>query len=47
MGTSQVAQLVKNLLEMQEVQETWVWSLGWDDPLEEGMQPTYTLYINI
>ena len=37
MGTSQVAQLVKNLLEMQEVQETWVWSLGWDDPLEEGM----------
>ena len=18
-------------------QETWVWSLGWDDPLEEGM----------
>ena len=20
---------------MQEVQETWVWSLGWEDPLEE------------
>ena len=37
MEASQVAQLVKNLLEMQEVQETWVWSLGWDDPLEEGL----------
>ena len=22
---------------MQEMQETWVWSLGWEDPLEEGM----------
>ena len=29
-----VAQLVKNLPAMQE---TWVQSLGWDDPLEEGM----------
>ena len=19
------------------MQETWVWSLGWEDPLEEGM----------
>ena len=31
---SLVAQMVKNLLEMWE---TWVWSLGWEDPLEEGM----------
>jgi len=28
------AQLVKNLPAMQE---TWVRSLGWEDPLEEGM----------
>ena len=31
---SLVAQTVKNLLTMQE---TWVRSLGWEDPLEEGM----------
>ena len=31
---SLVAQLVKNLPAMQE---TWVRSLGWEDPLEEGM----------
>ena len=30
---SLVAQLVKNLPAMQE---TWVRSLGWEDPLEEG-----------
>ena len=24
---------------MQEMQETWVQSLGWGDPLEEGWQP--------
>ena len=30
---SLVAQLVKNLLAMWE---TWVWSLGWEDPLEKG-----------
>ena len=29
-----VAQMVKNLLAMQE---TWGQSLGWEDPLEEGM----------
>ena len=28
-----VAQLVKNLSAMRE---TWVWSLGWEDPLEKG-----------
>ena len=31
---SLVAQMVKNLAAMQE---TWVWSLGWEDPLENGM----------
>ena len=30
---SLVAQLVKNLPAMWE---TWVWSLGWEDPLEKG-----------
>ena len=32
-GTSLVAQLVKNLPAMQD---TWVRSLGWEDPLEKG-----------
>ena len=27
--------MVKNLAAMQEMQETWVWSLGWEDLLEE------------
>ena len=31
---SLVAQLVKNLPAMQEI---WVQSLGWEDPLEKGM----------
>ena len=31
---SLVAQLIKNLPAMQE---TWVPSLGWEDPLEKGM----------
>ena len=29
--------VVKNLPVMQETQETWVGSLGWEDSLEEGM----------
>ena len=32
--------VVKKPLAMQEIQETWVQSLGWEDPLEEGWQPT-------
>ena len=32
-----MAQQVKNLPAMQETQETHVRSLGWEDPLEEGM----------
>ena len=34
---SLVVQTVKNL---PAVQETWVGSLGWGDPLEKGMLPT-------
>ena len=30
---SLIAQSVKNLPVMQE---TWAWSLGWEDPLEKG-----------
>ena len=33
---SQVVLVVKDSLPMQETQETWVWSLGWEDPLEKG-----------
>ena len=31
---SLVAQVIKNL---PAIRETWVWSLGWEDPLEKGM----------
>ena len=34
-----VTQLVKN---MPAIQETWVLSLGWEDPLEEEMAPHAT-----
>ena len=37
LGFLLVVQLVKNL---PAVQETWVQSLGWEDPLEKGMTPT-------
>ena len=37
---SLVAQAIKNLPAMQE---TWVWSLGWEDPLEEGMATHYSI----
>ena len=33
-GSNLVAQLVKNL---PAIWKTWVWSLGWDDRLEDGM----------
>ena len=32
--------MVKSLPAMQELQETQVRSLGWEEPLEEEMQPT-------
>ena len=33
-SASLVAQIVKNL---PAIQETWIWSLGWEDPLEKWM----------
>ena len=36
---SLVAQMVKNLSAMQETQ---VWSLGWEDPLEKGIASIYS-----
>ena len=36
-GASQVAQMVKNLPAMQEMQDTCLQPLGWEDPLEEGI----------
>ena len=38
-----VAQMVKNPLSMQETQETWVQSLGWEDPLEEEMATHFSI----
>ena len=29
--------MVKKLPAMQETQETWLQTLGWEDPLEEGI----------
>ena len=37
---SLVAQIVKNPPSMWE---TWVWSLGWEDPLEEGMATHFSI----
>ena len=38
---SLVAQTVKNLPAMPE---TWVWSLGWEDPLEKGMATHLSIF---
>ena len=35
--TSQMVLVVKNPPAIQEMQETWVWLLCWEDPLKEGM----------
>ena len=29
---------------MQEMQETWVWSLGWEDPQEEEMAALSSIF---
>ena len=34
---SQMAQRKRIHLPMQEMHEMWVWSLGWDNPLEKEM----------
>ena len=39
-GASLVAQLVKN---MSAMWETWVWALGWEDPLQEGKATLFLL----
>ena len=41
---SQVVLVVKNLPAMQEIQEMWVQSLGWEDPLEESME-THSIFL--
>ena len=38
-----MAQWVKNPPAMQETQETWVQSLGQEDPLEEGMATEFSI----
>ena len=38
-----MAQWVKNPPAMQETQETWVQSLGQEDPLEEGMATQFSI----
>ena len=40
-GGFPMAEWVKNLLAMQETQELWVQSLGWEDPLK-GEIGTYS-----
>ena len=40
-GASLLAQTVKNLPAMWE---TWVWSLGWEDPLEKGKGNPFQYY---
>ena len=39
-STPLLAQIVKNL---PSVQETWVWSLSWEDPLQKGMAAHSTI----
>ena len=41
-GTCLISQMVKNL---PAVQETWVQSLGWKDPLEKGMATQYSILV--
>ena len=38
LGASPLAQQVKNPPAIRETQEMHVWSLGWEDTLEEGME---------
>jgi len=37
-----MAQWVQNLPAVQETQETWVRSLGWEDPLEEKKKASHS-----
>ena len=40
-----MTQWVKNLPAMQEIQEMQVWSLGWDDLLEESMTRAFPVFL--
>ena len=40
---SLVAQTVKNLPTMRPMWETWVRSLGWEDPLQESMAAHFSI----
>ena len=40
---SQAALVVKNSPVLQEIEETWVQSLGWEDPLEKEMATHYSM----
>ena len=42
---NRMAQQVKNLPAMQETQETWVQSLGQEDPLENEMTPHSSILV--
>ena len=33
----------KNVFQSPAMQETWVWSLGWEDPLEKGMASHFSI----
>ena len=37
--------MIKNYLPMQEMHETQVWSLGWEDPLEQEMATHSTILV--
>ena len=41
--SSSVAQRINNLPAMQDTQETWVQSLGWEDPLKEEMATHFSI----
>ena len=40
---SHVAQWVKNLPAVQEMQEMWVQSLGWENPLKDSMATHFSI----
>ena len=42
---SLMTQQVKNLPAKQETQETWVWSLSQEDPLEKGMATHFSILV--
>ena len=41
--SSSMAQRINNLPAMQDTQETWVQSLGWEDPLKEEMATHFSI----